>query len=187
VVGFGNHRVKRHRCDPNSTPWNAAGARRRSGCWVELEELRVGGISKGVPAQFFCSASSCSQHWRYAPGFYFRYHYFIFALPAVSLLVGVAISQPWDLLAGRMTAVRFVPLLLLGAALSLPVLWDKEFFFEVSPVEACRLRSGSPSRLWNTCATTHPPMRQSQYWDRSRRFIFIHSDIRRPDIFTLTV
>jgi hypothetical protein len=73
------------------------------------------------------------------PGFYFRYHYFIFVLPAVSLLVGVAISKLSDLLAGRMTAVRFVPLLLLGAALSLPVLWDKKFFFEASPVEACRM------------------------------------------------
>ncbi len=73
------------------------------------------------------------------PGFYFRYHYFIFVLPAISLLVGVAISELSDLLARRMTAVRFVPLLLLGAALSLPVLWDKKFFFEASPVEACRM------------------------------------------------
>jgi hypothetical protein len=73
------------------------------------------------------------------PGFYFRYHYFIFVLPAVSLLVGVAISKLSDLLAGRMTAVRFVPLLLLGAALSLPVLCDKKFFFEASPMEACRM------------------------------------------------
>ena len=38
-----------------------------------------------------------------------------------------------------MTAVRFVPLLLLSVALSLPVLWDKKFFFEASPVEACRM------------------------------------------------
>jgi Dolichyl-phosphate-mannose-protein mannosyltransferase len=73
------------------------------------------------------------------PGFYFRYHYFIFVLPAVSLLVGVAISELSDLLASRITAVRFVPLLLLGAALSFPVLWDKKLFFEASPVEACRM------------------------------------------------
>ena len=73
------------------------------------------------------------------PGFYFRSHYFIMILPAVSLLVGVAISELSDFLAGRMTAVRFVPLLLLSVALSLPVLWDKKFFFEASPVEACRM------------------------------------------------
>src|SRR5438094_10420090 len=73
------------------------------------------------------------------PGFYFRSHYFIMILPAVSLLVGVAISELSDFLAGRVTAVRFVPLLLLSVALSLPVLWDKKFFFEASPVEACRM------------------------------------------------
>ena len=72
-------------------------------------------------------------------GFYFRYHYFIFVLPAVSLLIGVAISELSDLLAGRTMAARFVPLLLLGATLSLPILRDKKFFFEASPVEACRM------------------------------------------------
>ena len=73
------------------------------------------------------------------PGFYFRYHYFIFVLPAVSLLVGVAISELSDLLAGRMMVARFIPLLLLGATLSLSILWDKKFFFEAPPVEACRM------------------------------------------------
>ena len=60
-------------------------------------------------------------------------------LPAVSLLVGVAISKLSDLLTGRMTVVRFVPLFLLGAGLSLPILGDKQIFFGVSPVDACRI------------------------------------------------
>jgi hypothetical protein len=60
-------------------------------------------------------------------------------LPAVSLLVGVAINKLSDLLTGRMIVVKFVPLLLLGTSLSLPILWDKKFFFGVSPVEACRM------------------------------------------------
>jgi hypothetical protein len=72
-------------------------------------------------------------------GFYFRPHYFIMILPAVSLLVGVAINKLSDLLTGRMIVVKFVPLLLLGTSLSLPILWDKKFFFGVSPVEACRM------------------------------------------------
>jgi len=72
-------------------------------------------------------------------GFYFRPHYFIMILPAVSLLVSVAINKLSDLLTGRMIVVRFVPLLLLGTSLSLPILWDKKFFFGVSPVEACRM------------------------------------------------
>jgi hypothetical protein len=81
---------------------------------------------------FFSALALCS-------GFYFRYHYFIFALPAVSLLAGMAISSLSDLLAARRLAFRFVPLLLLGMALSLPVLRDKKFFFKVSPVKACRM------------------------------------------------
>ena len=72
-------------------------------------------------------------------GFYFRPHYFIMILPAVSLLVGVAISNLSDLLTSRMIVVRFVPLFLLGITLSLPIFWEKKFFFVVSPVEASRM------------------------------------------------
>jgi len=72
------------------------------------------------------------------PGFYFRYHYFILVLPAVSLLVGATISKLSDLLAGHMVAVRFVPLLLLCAVLSLPILSERKLLFALSPVEACR-------------------------------------------------
>jgi Dolichyl-phosphate-mannose-protein mannosyltransferase len=72
-------------------------------------------------------------------GFYFRPHYFIMILPAVSLLVGVAISNLSDLLTSRMIVVRFAPLFLLGVTLGLPIFWEKEFFFVVSPVEACRM------------------------------------------------
>jgi hypothetical protein len=72
-------------------------------------------------------------------GFYFRPHYFIMILPAVSLLVGVAISKLSDLLTGRMIVVRLIPLFLLGTSLSLPILWEKKFFFGLSAVEACRM------------------------------------------------
>ena len=81
---------------------------------------------------FFSALALC-------PGFYFRYHYFILILPAISLLVGVAISKMSDLLSDRMMAVRFLPLLLFGAALSLPIFKDKKFFFAASPVEACQM------------------------------------------------
>ena len=72
------------------------------------------------------------------PGFYFRYHYFILALPAVSLLVGAAISKFSDLLAGRTIFVRLMPLLLLCAALSAPILSDRTLLFTLSSIEACR-------------------------------------------------
>jgi len=73
------------------------------------------------------------------PGFYFRFHYFILVLPAVSLLVGVAISKLSELAGSHTSATRFIPLLLLSAALSLSIFWEKKFFFGVSPVEACRM------------------------------------------------
>jgi hypothetical protein len=72
-------------------------------------------------------------------GLYFRPHYFIMILPVVSLLVGVASSKLSDLLSGRITVVRFIPLFLLGAALSLPMFEAKRIFFGVSPVDACRI------------------------------------------------
>jgi hypothetical protein len=72
-------------------------------------------------------------------GFYFRPHYFIMILPAVSLLVGVAISNLSDFLTSRMIMVRFAPLFLLGVTLSLPIFWEKKFFFVISPVEASRM------------------------------------------------
>jgi hypothetical protein len=73
------------------------------------------------------------------PGFYFRLHYFILALPAVSLLAGVAISRLSDLCVDRLIVVRFIPILILGFALAWPILAEKNFFFEASPAEASRI------------------------------------------------
>ena len=72
------------------------------------------------------------------PGFYFRYHYFVLVLPAISLLAGAAISEFSDLLAGRTILVRFMPLLVLCAALSAPILSERALLFTLSPIEACR-------------------------------------------------
>jgi 4-amino-4-deoxy-L-arabinose transferase-like glycosyltransferase len=71
-------------------------------------------------------------------GFYFRPHYFIMMLPAVSLLVGVGISKLSDLLTGRMIVIRLIPLVLLGVAVSFPILWNKTILLEASPLEACQ-------------------------------------------------
>jgi Dolichyl-phosphate-mannose-protein mannosyltransferase len=73
------------------------------------------------------------------PGFYFRTHYFVLVLPAVSLLAGVAVSKLTEILESRRILIRFVPLLVLAVALSLPILLDKKVFFEVSPNQACGL------------------------------------------------
>jgi 4-amino-4-deoxy-L-arabinose transferase-like glycosyltransferase len=76
-------------------------------------------------------------------GFYFRQHYFVLVLPAISLLAGVAISRLSDVAASRTTVIRLVPLLVLGAALSLPVFASRKLFFDVSPAEASRMIYGS--------------------------------------------
>jgi len=76
-------------------------------------------------------------------GFYFREHYFIFILPAVSLLCGVAINTLSDFVANRSTLVRFTPVLVFCVALSQPIFAARQFYFEVSAPEACRIAYGS--------------------------------------------
>jgi len=76
-------------------------------------------------------------------GLYFREHYYIFVLPAASLFAGVAIGTLVDLARGRNNLVRFAPLLLFCAALGQPILAARKFYFELSPVEACRLTYGA--------------------------------------------
>jgi len=72
-------------------------------------------------------------------GLYFRSHYFIMMLPAVSLLASVAINRFSDLITDRLLVLRFVPILILGSALAWPILAERKFFFEASPDEASRM------------------------------------------------
>lgn len=81
---------------------------------------------------FFSALALC-------PGFYFRLHYFVLVLPAVSLLAGVAIGRLSDLVLARSTVVRLIPVLVLACALVWPILADRKFFFEASPAEASRM------------------------------------------------
>ena len=81
---------------------------------------------------FFSALALCS-------GFYFRLHYFVLVLPAVSLLAGVAISRLSDLIVTRGMVVRFFCFLVLGAALAWPIITEKKFFFQASPVDASRI------------------------------------------------
>ena len=76
-------------------------------------------------------------------GFYFREHYFIFVLPAVSLLCGLAIRTLSDFVASRSSLVRFTPVLVFCIALSQPILAGRQFYFEASTTEACRIAYGS--------------------------------------------
>ena len=81
---------------------------------------------------FFSALALCA-------GFYFRLHYFILVLPAISLLAGMAISRLSDLRVDRSIVVRFIPILIFGTALAWPVLAERKFFFEASPPNASRM------------------------------------------------
>ena len=71
-------------------------------------------------------------------GLYFRSHYFILVLPAISLLVGVAINQMTPRKLNQLTMTRFVPLCVLAAAVVLPIDFAKAIFFTATPVEVSR-------------------------------------------------
>ena len=70
------------------------------------------------------------------PGFYFRPHYFILLLPALSLLIGITSSTLSRI--GYSKTLWPIPLLLCAAAFSLPLSSERKLFFQDSPVEACR-------------------------------------------------
>jgi Dolichyl-phosphate-mannose-protein mannosyltransferase len=69
------------------------------------------------------------------PGFYFRSHYFILLLPAVALFAGVAVNNISSALRRHITAVRFLPILLLASCIAFLVYSQRDLFFRFSPVE----------------------------------------------------
>lgn len=81
---------------------------------------------------FFSALALC-------PGFYFRLHYFVLVLPAVSLLAGVAISRLSSLIVSRGMVGGFFCFLVLGAALAWPIITERKFFFQASPADASRM------------------------------------------------
>ena len=79
------------------------------------------------------------------PGFYFREHYFILVLPAISILAGMIVSCATEkLLAWRGSLVlAVIPLLLFLIAFAGLIVKQREFLFRMGPVEACRYLYGS--------------------------------------------
>ena len=109
--------------------WTLAGI----GLIASLWERRTRPIAAFLMGFLFFSALAL------CPGFYFRLHYFILVLPAVSLLAGVGIGRLSDLGVTRLIVVRFIPILILGFALAWPILAERKFFFEASPADASRM------------------------------------------------
>jgi hypothetical protein len=79
------------------------------------------------------------------PGFYFREHYFILMLPAVSLLAGLAVSCATDKLSARRPSppLSAMPMLLFLAAFAWTIYGQREVFFEMTPLEVCRSLYGA--------------------------------------------
>jgi len=75
------------------------------------------------------------------PGFYFRQHYFIVVLPVIGILGGVAVASLRELLDNRgfSSAVQLaLPVALIIAAIGYAVFRQAHYFFEMSPVAACK-------------------------------------------------
>jgi hypothetical protein len=109
--------------------WTLAGIGLVAGLW-ERRTRPIAAFLLGF--LFFSTLALCS-------GFYFRLHYFILVLPAVSLLAGVGVGRLSDLSEDRLVVVRFIPILILGFALAWPILAERKFFFEASPADASRM------------------------------------------------
>src|SRR5271165_132091 len=80
------------------------------------------------------------------PGFYFRPHYFILVLPAICLLVGVAVTSAATELYRRFPnnrTVAGVPALVFLAIMMFSILGQSEDFFRLDPVAVCREIYGS--------------------------------------------
>ena len=76
------------------------------------------------------------------PGFYFRQHYFVLALPAICLLAGSAAAGAEKMWAGSPRLARFLPVLLFAAACAWPLVADRSFFVAPDPVTASRMVYG---------------------------------------------
>jgi 4-amino-4-deoxy-L-arabinose transferase-like glycosyltransferase len=74
------------------------------------------------------------------PGCYFREHYFIQMLPAISLLAGAAVALVS--FAARSTPVRGVILSVFAAAVGFALWRQGEFLFQLSPIAASRVAYG---------------------------------------------
>ena len=75
------------------------------------------------------------------PGFHFRPHYFILFLPAVALLIAVAVTSSADWLTARYRFrwLRSLPALVFVAAWAIAVHHSAQFYFRLSPLQATRL------------------------------------------------
>lgn len=78
------------------------------------------------------------------PGFYFRNHYFITLMPTISIFVGIVTvaSLQWFTRKKFMKVFQFIPIMIIITAMAIPVVKLRDYFFILTPVEACRYMYG---------------------------------------------
>ncbi len=74
------------------------------------------------------------------PGLYFRGHYFILMMPAIALLIAVAVTSTTHFLAPRSVSrwLHALPAIVFAAAWALAVYRVADYYFKLTPVQACR-------------------------------------------------
>jgi hypothetical protein len=72
-------------------------------------------------------------------GLYFRPHYFVMLLPALSLFAGVAAAHA---AATQQVVTRVIAFAIFAISMAFPIATRAEYFFRMSPVDACRFRYG---------------------------------------------
>ena len=75
-------------------------------------------------------------------GFYFRPHYFFLILPALALLIGLAVAKLPEFFRGRLSLGRVTILLVFGFALAWPMFRESKLLFALSPLSASRFIYG---------------------------------------------
>ena len=101
-----------------------------------------GGIDNDRPLIFGLLLSSL---FSMCPGFYFRDHYFVLILPALSLMIGSAVFLARRLLVPLKYGVylQFIPLLLVFITVMFGVIHEIDYFFKFNPLEVSRYIYGA--------------------------------------------
>jgi hypothetical protein len=76
-----------------------------------------------------------------SPGLYFRPHYFILLMPVVALLIAIAVTSAIQLVSTNSYPqwFRVFPIIVFAIALLVSIHHNAQFYFKLSPVQACRL------------------------------------------------
>ena len=77
------------------------------------------------------------------PGSYFRPHYFILFLPAISLLAGAALASAFKPIQNQSIAIRSAVIVIFASCLIWPLWSERDFFFERPLAEANRMVNGT--------------------------------------------